>query len=81
MRNKKARVNSLVLILPKALELIRESSPQCPTEKNVRALIVQAGGNISFKSRFLGIPKKVSCVAVPRNAISKDVLDQLDECE
>jgi hypothetical protein len=81
MTNKKARVNSLVFILPKALDTIKESCPQCPTEKNLRALIEQAGGNNAFKSLFSGTSKKVSCVAVPRNTISRDVLQALDGCE
>ena len=81
MSNKKARVDCLVFVLAKALEFIKESSLSCPNEKNVRELIEQAGGNNSFKSLFLGIEKKISCVAVPRNAISKDVLQTIDHCK
>ena len=81
MSNKKARVNCLVFVLPKALELIKKSCLQCPNEKNVRDLIEQAGGNNSFKSLFLGIEKKISCVAVPRDAISNDVLQSIDHCK
>lgn len=72
MSNKKAKVDCLVFVLPKGLQLIKESGLSCPNEKNVRDLIEQAGGNNSFKSLFLGIEKNISCVAVPRDAISKD---------
>ena len=81
MSNKKAKVDCLVFVLPKALKLIKESSLPCPNEKNLRDLIEQAGGNNSFKSLFLGIEKKISCVAVPRNAVSKDVLQTIDDCK
>ena len=81
MSNKKARVDCLVFVLPKSLEVIKSSCLQCPNEKNVRELIAQAGGNNSFKSLFLGVEKKISCVAVPRNAISNDVLQSIDDCK
>ena len=81
MSNKKARVDCLVFVLAKALDLITGSSLTCPNQKNVRELIEQAGGNNSFKSLFLGIDKKISFVTVPRNAISKDVLQTIDHCK
>ena len=69
----------LVFVLSKGL--IEESVLSCPNEKNVRDLIEQAGGNNSFKSLLLGMEKKISCVAVPRDAISKDVLQTIDHCK
>ena len=80
MTNKNARVDYLVFVLPKALELIKNCL-SCPNEKNVRDLIEEAGRNNIFKSLFLSIEKKISCVAVPRNAISKDVLQTIDHCK
>ncbi|CAB3985929.1 RNA-directed DNA polymerase from mobile element jockey [Paramuricea clavata] len=80
MTAKKDKVDSIVFILPKAVSTIRESCPQCPTERNVRNLIKQVGGNTSFKSLFHGIEKKVSCVTVPRNAVNKDILKEIDQC-
>ena len=65
------------IVLPKGLELIKESGVSCP---NVRDLIEQAVGNNSFKSLFWAL-KKISCVTVPRDAISKDVLQTIDHCK
>lgn len=81
MVTKKDKVESLVFILPEALSVVKEICPQCPTEKNVRELIEQVGGNNSFKSLFSGVEKKVSCVTVPRHSVSKEVLEAIDACK
>lgn len=76
MNNRKANVDCVVLILDNALALIPKD--QRPTGKNVRVLIEQVNGNTFFKSIFPGATKRVSSVAVPRTALSKDVVETLD---
>ncbi len=78
---KKKKEDSLVFILPKALAAIKEGCSQCPNEKNVRELIDRVGGNTAFKSRFVGMEKKVSCITIPRKAVCTEVIQAIDGCK
>ena len=76
MKNNKAKVDPMVLILPNTLALIRIG--QSHVEKTVWMLIQQVGSNISFKSCFSGMGR-ISCIGI--TAVNKDTLKAFDECK
>ena len=72
-------VRSLVFVLPRALECIRKGKLKEPCEETVRHVIKSiSGATTDYRSRFSNTPKKICCVRIPRDAFSKDLLDQLD---
>jgi hypothetical protein len=50
-----------------------------PTDKNVRDLASKVNAEMSFKSTFKDQPTKISCIRVPRNIFSSEILQQIDE--
>lgn len=72
-------VRSVVFVLPRALECIRKAKLKEPREETVRHVIKSiSGATTVYRSRFSHTPKKISCVRIPRDAFSKDLLDLLD---
>jgi hypothetical protein len=70
----------IAFVLPKALKEVKDAGLTPPTERNARDLINSVGGSSDFKSTFRKQPTKISAVRIPRSALSKSVLQQIDGC-
>ena len=77
---KNEKIRSIAFVLQKALACIQKAGFLAPSEKNVWDLLrkVVAASN-EYKSAFLDQPKKISCVRIPRDVLSKDTLEQIDK--
>jgi hypothetical protein len=74
------RVDYLAFHIPKALECVKEATLSAPTDANVRELLHKVkGATTDYKSTFVGQQKKIVCCRVPRHAINKDTLMQIDK--
>lgn len=70
----------IAFVLPKALKEVNDAGLTPPTERNAKDLINSVGGSSDFKSTFRKQPTKISGVRIPRSALSKSVLQQIDGC-
>ena len=77
---KDGRMRSIAFVLPKALDCIHNAGLTAPREKNVRDLLHRLdGAETEYKPTFLDQPRKISCVRIPRDVLSQDTLDQIDQ--
>ena len=77
---KNERIMSIAFVLQKVLACIRKAGFPAPSEKNVRDLLHKVvAASTEYKSAFLDQPKKISCVRIPRDVLSKDTLEQIDK--
>ena len=72
-------IRSLAFVLPRSLECIRKAKLYEPCEETVRHVVKSiSGATTDYRSRFSNMPKNICCIRIPRDAFSKDLLDQLD---
>ena len=68
-------------LLPKTLACIEKAGLDVPSDNNVRDLINKVhGATMDYRSTFLGQPRKICCVRVPRHILSPELLQQVDKC-
>ena len=73
-------VDFLVFHIPKALECITNAKLTVPSDASVRKLVHKVkGATTDYKSTFEGQMKKIVCCCVPRHALSKETLSQIDK--
>jgi hypothetical protein len=77
---KDARMRAIAFVLPKALGCVRSAGLTAPRERSVRDLLHRLdGAETEYKPTFLDQPRKISCVRIPRDVLSQDTLDQIDQ--
>lgn len=70
----------IAFFIPGVLECIQSANLTTPSDTSVRELVQKVqGATTDFKSTFVGCPKRIVCSRVPRHALSKETLSQIDK--